>query len=78
LYFDYVAENNWNNTIYFWSDWTFEAKWSRDAWKWTRVFWQDENTVIVLNENADHVYDRYIIINQDENNLNTILEIIQK
>jgi hypothetical protein len=34
--------------------------------------------VIVLNENADHVYDRYIIINVDENNLNTILEIIQR
>jgi len=78
LYFNYVAENNWNNTIYFWSDWTFEAKWSRDEWKWTWVFWKDENTVIVSNSNAEHIYDRYIIINQNENNLNTILEIIQK
>lgn len=78
LYFDYVADNNWNNTIYFWSDWTFEAKWSRDEWKWTWVFWKNKNTVIVSNSNAEHVYDRYIIINQDENNLNTILEIIQK
>ncbi len=78
LHFDYISENNWKNTIYFWSDWTFEAKWSRDAWKWTWVFWKDENTVIVSNENLNHVYDRYIITNVDENNLNTILEIIQK
>jgi hypothetical protein len=27
---------------------------------------------------ADHVYDRYIITNVDENKLNTILEVIQK
>ena len=78
LYFDYVSENNGKNTIYFWSDWTFKAKWSRDEWKWTWVFWKDENTVIVSNSNIEHIYDRYIIINQDENNLNTILEIIQK
>jgi len=78
LHFNYISENNWENTIYFWSDWTFEAKWSRDAWKWIRVFWQNENTIIVLNENSDHVYNRYIITNVDENNLNTILEIIQK
>ena len=78
LYFNYVAENNWNNTIYFWSDWTFEAKWSRDEWKWTRVFWKDENTIIVSYEALPNIYDRYIIINQDENNLNTILEIIQR
>ena len=78
LYFDYVAENNGNNTIYFWSDWIFEAKWSRDEWKWTWVFWKDANTVIVSYDALPHVYDRYIIINQDENNLNTILEIIQK
>lgn len=78
LHFDYVAQDNWKNTIYFWSDWTFEAKWSRDAWKWTWVFWKDENTIIVSNENLNHVYDRYIITNVDENNLNTILEIIQK
>jgi len=78
LHFNYISENNWENTIYFWSDWSFEAKWSRDAWKWIRVFWQNENTVIVLNENSDHVYNRYIITNVDENNLNTILEIIQK
>lgn len=78
LHFNYISENNWKNTIYFWADWTFEAKWSRDAWKWTWVFWKDENTVIVSNENLNHVYDRYIITNVDENNLNTILEIIQK
>ena len=78
LHFNYISEDNWENTIYFWSDWSFEAKWSRDAWKWTRVFWQDENTVIVSNENLNHVYDRYIITNLDENNLNTILEIIQR
>ena len=78
LAFNYVSENNWKNTIYFWTDWTFEAKWSRDAWKWTWVFWKDENTVIVSYETLPNVYDRYIIINQDENNLNTILEIIQK
>ena len=78
LYFDYVAENNGKDTIYFWSDWTFEAKWSRDEWKWTWAFWKDANTVIVSNSNAEHVYSRYIILNQNENNLNTILEIIQK
>ena len=78
LYFDYVSENNWNNTIYFGSDWRFKAEWSWDEWEWTRTFWQDENTVIVLNNNLDHVYDRYIITNQTENSLNTILEIIQR
>ena len=78
LYFDYIAQNNWKNTIYFGSDWTFKAEWSRDAWEWTRTFGQDENTVIVLNNNLDHVYDRYIITNQTEDSLNTILEIIQR
>lgn len=78
LYFDYVTEDNWNNTIYFGSDWIFEAKGSRDAWTWTRTFGQDENTIIVLNNNSDHVYNRYIITNQTENSLNTILEIIQR
>ena len=78
LYFDYIAQNNWKNTIYFGSDWTFKAEWGWDAWEWTRIFWQDENTVIVLNNNLDHVYDRYIIINQTENSLSTILEIIQR
>ena len=78
LAFNYVSENNGNNKIYFWSDWTFEAKWSRDEWKWTWTFWKDANTVIVSNENLNHVYDRYIITNVDENNLNTILEIIHK
>lgn len=78
LYFDYIAQNNWNNTIYFGSDWTFKAEWSWDAWEWTRTFGQDENTVIVLNNNLDHVYDRYIITNQTEDFLNTILEIIQR
>jgi hypothetical protein len=32
----------------------------------------------VLNNNSNHVYDRYIITNVDENSLNTILEIIQR
>ena len=78
LYSDYVTENNWNNTIYFSSNWSFEAKGSRDEWTWTRTFWQDKNTVIVLNNNSYHVYTRYIITKQDENSLNTILEIIQR
>ncbi len=78
LTFNYVSEDNWNNTIYFGSDWSFKAEWSWDAWKWTRTFGQDENTVIVLNNNLDHVYDRYIITSQTENSLSTILEIIQR
>ena len=78
LYFDYTTNNNWNNTIYFGSDWSFEAKGSRDEWTWTWTFGQDENTIIVLNNNSDHVYTRYIIINQTEKSLNTILEIIQR
>ena len=78
LTFNYVSEDNWNNTIYFGSDWTFKAEWGWDAWEWTRTFWQDENTVIVLNNNLDHVYDRYIITSQTENSLSTILEIIQR
>jgi len=78
LIYNYVSEDNWNNTIYFGSDWSFEAKGSWDEWRWTRTFGQNENTVIVLNNSIDHVYDRYIIKNQDENHLNTILEIIQR
>ncbi len=78
LVFNYVSENNWRNTIYFGSNWTFKAEWSWDAGEWTRTFGQDENTVIVLNNNLDHVYDRYIITNQTEDSLNTILEIIQR
>ena len=78
LYFDYTAEDNWKNTIYFGSDWNFEAKGSRDEWTWTRTFGQNENTIIVLNNNSDHVYTRYIIINQTEDSLNTVLEIIQR
>ena len=78
LVFNYVSENNWKNTIYFGSDWSFKAEWSWDAWEWTRTFGQDENTVIVLNNNLDHVYDRYIITSQTENSLSTILEIIQR
>lgn len=78
LHFDYIAEDNWNNTIYFGSDWNFETKGSWDEWQWTRTFGQNENTIIVLNNNLDHVYDRYIITNQTENSLNTILEIIQR
>ena len=78
LHYNYISEDNWNNTIYFGSDWTFKAEWSWDAWEWTRTFGQNENTVIVLNNNLDHVYNRYIITNQTENSLNTILEIIQR
>ena len=78
LYFDYIAQDNWNNTIYFGSDWKFKAEWSWDVWEWTWTFGQNENTIIVLNNNIDHVYDRYIIKNVNENSLNTILEIIQR
>ena len=78
LTFNYVSEDNWNNTIYFGSDWTFKAEWNWDEWEWTRTFGKDENTVIVLNNNLDHVYDRYIITSQTENSLSTILEIIQR
>lgn len=78
LHFDYISDDNGKNTIYFGSDWNFEAKWSRDAWTWTRTFGWNENTVIVLNNNTDHVYTRYIIINQTEESLNTIWEIIQR
>lgn len=77
LHFDYTSDDG-KNTIYFGSDWSFEAKWSRDEWTWTRTFGQNENTVIVLNNNIDHVYTRYIIINQTEEFLNTIWEIIQR
>ena len=78
LTFNYVSENNWNNTIYFGSDWSFKAEWSWDAWEWIRTFGQNEDTVIVLNNNLDRVYDRYIITSQTENSLSTILEIIQR
>ena len=78
LVFNYVSEDNWDNTIYFGSDWIFKAEWSWDEWEWTRTFGQDENTVIVLNNNLDHVYDRYIITHQSDNSLSTILEIIQR
>ncbi len=78
LIYNYVLNNNWNNTIYFSSDWYFEAKGSRDEWRGTRTFGQDENTIIVSNNNLDHIYDRYIITNQTDNSLSTILEIIQR
>ena len=78
LHFNYISEDNWKNTIYFGSGWAFEAEWNRNKWTWTWAFGQDENTVIVLNNNIDHVYDRYIITNQTENSLSTILEIIQR
>ena len=54
LTFNYVSEDNWNNTIYFGSDWSFKAEWSWDAWEWIRTFGQNEDTVIVLNNNLDH------------------------
>ena len=42
------------------------------------VFWNNENSVIVSSSQNENVYDRYIITNQDDENLNTILEIIQR
>ena len=60
------------------SDWSFKTEWSWDAWEWTRAFWQDENTVIVVNNSANHIYNRYIITNQTEDSLSVILEIIQR
>ena len=78
LHYNYISEDNWENIIYFGSDWTFKAQGSWDAWEWTRTFGQDENTVIVLNNNLDHIYNRYIITSQTENSLSTILEIIQR
>ena len=78
IIYNYVSEDNWENAVYFGSDWTFKAEWRRDAWEWTRTFGQDENTIIVLNNNLEHVYHRYIVTNQTENSLNTILEIIQR
>lgn len=78
LIFNYVAKDNWKNTIFFGSDWKFEAKGSWDAWEWTWTFWNNENSVIVSDSNNENVYSRYIITNVDDNNLNTILEIIQR
>lgn len=78
LIYNYVSKDNWNNTIYFGSDWSFEAKGSWDAWTWIRTFGQDENTVIVSDSHADHIYSKYIITNQTKDSLNTILEIIQR
>ena len=78
LLFNYVANDNWKNTIFFGSDWKFEAAWSWDAWEWTWTFWNDENSVIVSDSHNNSIYDRYIITNVDDDNLNTILEIIQK
>ena len=78
LIFNFTTADNWENTIYFGLDWSFKAAWSWDSWEWTRTFGQDENTVIVQNNNLNHIYHRYIITNQTENSLNTILEIIQR
>lgn len=77
-YSNYTTKDNWKNSIYFGSDWSFEAKNSWNAGKWKRTFGQNENTIIVENENTMHIYDRYIITNQTEDSLNTILEIIQR
>lgn len=78
LVFNYVAEDNWNNTIFFGTGWEFEAKGSWDEGKGSWIFWNNENTVIVTSSQNENVYDRYIITNQDDENLNTILEIIQR
>ena len=78
LVFNYIAKDNWNNTIFFGSDWKFEAKGSWDEGEGTWVFWNNENSVIVSSSQNENVYDRYIITNQDDENLNTILEIIQR
>lgn len=78
LIFNYTAENNWDNTIYFNSNWSFEDNTSRElSWKWTWTWGTDANTIIVEKENVP-VYFRYIITNQTNNSLWTILEIIQK
>ena len=78
LIFNYTAEDNWNNTIYFNSNWSFEDNTSRElSWKWTWTWGTDANTIIVEKENVP-VYFRYIITNQTNNSLWTILEIIQK
>lgn len=78
LVFNYVAEDNWNNTIFFGTGWEFEAKGSWDEGKGSWVFWNNKDTVIVTSSQNENVYDRYIITNQDDENLNTILEIIQR
>lgn len=78
LIFNYTAEDNWNNTIYFNSNWSFEDNTNRElSWKWTWTWGTDANTIIVEKENVP-VYFRYIITNQTNNSLWTILEIIQK
>ena len=58
--------------------WEFEAKGSWDEGKGSWVFWNNKDTVIVTSSQNENVYDRYIITNQDDENLNTILEIIQR
>ena len=73
----YTSGNSWNNTIYFGSDWSFEGKNALEKRKWTRTFGQNKNTVIVENESTMG-YDRFIITNQTEDSLNTIIEIIQR
>lgn len=78
LIFNYTAEDNWNDTIYFGSDWSFEDNTNRELnWKWTWTFGKDPTTIIVEKENVP-VYSRYIITNLTNNSLWTILEIIQK
>ncbi len=72
-----LQQTSWKSFI-FNSDGTFETKWSRDEWKWTRSFGQDEYTVVVTNEKTDHVYDRYIIEPLTDNSISIITEIIQK
>lgn len=88
--YDYFKNNNiniWyklslepteNKTFKFKSDWTFETKWSRDEWTWTWVFWKDENTVIVLMNEIQHIYDRYNILEKSENEMIMSLDIIQR
>lgn len=78
LVFNYVAKDNWKNTIFFGSDWKFEAAGSWDAWEWTWTFWNNGNSVIVSDSNNENVYSRYVITNVDDEHLNTVLEIIQR
>lgn len=67
-----------NKTFEFKSDWTFETKWSRDEWTWTWVFGKDEDTVVVLMNELQHVYNRYNILQKSETGLLMSLEIIQR
>lgn len=67
-----------NKTFLFKRDWSFETSGSRDAWKWTRIFWKDDKTIVVLMDDIQHVYNRYNIIEQDDEDMSFSLDIIQR